>query len=269
MIAPIVDVTWLADHPDAVVVDVRWYLDGRSGRDAYVTGHLPGAVFIDLNTALASPPSWAEGRHPLPEPIVFAEAMADAGISHDSVVVAYDDAGGASAGRLVWLLRSIGVGAALLDGGIGAWAGELTTEVPQPARGHFGPRSWRPERLASMNDADTAPLVIDSRAPERYRGESEPIDVRAGHVPGAVNLPFVGNLNAQGYFLSPDALRMRFESVGLTSAGDAVVYCGSGITACHNLLAMEHAGFTGGRLFPGSWSAYAGSERPIATGPLA
>lgn len=268
MIAPVVSVSWLADHPEAVVADVRWYLDGRSGLAAHTADHLPGSVFVDLDAVLAASASAAEGRHPLPDPEVFAAGMRAAGISDDSVVVAYDDAGGMSAGRLVWMLRVLGVDAALLDGGITAWEGELVTgEGAASAPGSFTARDWPADRLATIDDAAGGPeaVVIDARAPERFRGEVEPIDPRAGHIPGAINVPFAGNL-VRRRFLSPDELRERFAAHGITDAADTIVYCGSGVTACHDLLALEYAGLGQGRLYPGSWSAYAATDRPAAVG---
>lgn len=266
MIPPVVTAEWLAEHPGAVVADVRWYLDGRSGRDAHATGHLPGAVFIDLDTALASEGTPETGRHPLPEPQVFADAMAAAGIGDGTVVVAYDDAGGSSAGRLVWLLRMLGVDAALLDGGLQHWAGPVEEGPVTPAPATFTAQPWPPEALATIDDAATAPLVVDARAPERYRGEVEPIDPRAGHIPGAINIPFAGNL-ADGRFRSPEELRARYAEHGITDATGVVVSCGSGVTACHDLIALEYAGLGRGRLYPGSWSQWANTDRPAATGP--
>lgn len=246
---------------------MRWYLDGRSGRDAHAAGHLPGAVFVDLTTALASPAAPDAGRHPLPEPAAFAEAMSGLGIGDDAVVVAYDDAGGASAGRLVWLLRMCGVDAALLDGGLAGWSGPLE-EGPVTARSaSFTAKPWDPARLATIDDAATAPVVVDARASERYRGDSEPVDPRAGHIPGALNIPFAGNLGRDQTFLSPAELRDRYAGHGITDARGVVVYCGSGVTATHDLIAMEYAGLGRARLYPGSWSQYAHSERPVATGP--
>ena len=266
VIPPVVDAAFLAAHPDAVVADVRWYLDGRSGRDAWLNGHLPGAVFVDLNTVLAGPPSPEAGRHPLPEPEVFAAGLAALGIGDRDTVVAYDDAGGASAGRLVWLLRTIGVDAALLDGGLAAWSGPLVEgEQTRPAAS-FAPRPWDEAALATIDDAATAYRVVDARAGARYRGDTEPVDPRAGHIPGAINVPFPGNLDADQRFLAPEALRRRFAELGITDAAGVVVYCGSGVTACHDLLALEHAGLGRARLYPGSWSHYAATTRPEATG---
>lgn len=204
MIEPVVSVDWLAEHPDAVVADVRWYLDGRSGWEAYTAGHLPGAVFVDLNTALAAPQVDGSGRHPLPTPEAFAAGMAAVGVGDDSVVVAYDDAGGAQAARMVWLLRLLGVDAAVLDGGMAAWPGALETGAGEtPAPGGFTARPWDPAGLATIDDAAMGNLVLDARAAERYEGVNEPVDPRAGHIPAAVNLPFAGNLDADGRFLPP------------------------------------------------------------------
>lgn len=267
MIPAVVSADWLTQHPEALLVDVRWYLDGRSGRDAYLAGHLPGAVFVDLTTALAAPATPEAGRHPLPEPAVFAEAMSAAGIGDDAVVVAYDDAGGASAGRLVWLLRLSGVDAALLDGGLARAEGPLEQGLVTPRPATFTAKPWDPAYLATIDDAATAPLVVDARVPERYRGESEPVDPRAGHIPGALNIPFAGNLADDQTFASPERLRERYAGHGITDARGVVVYCGSGVTATHDLIAMEYAGLGRGRLYPGSWSQYAHSERPAVTGP--
>lgn len=263
MISPVVSVDDLSAIPDAVLVDARHYLDGRSAEAAYREGHIPGAVFVSMDDVLANPPSPAAGRHPLPAPERFAAGMAAAGISLDSTVVAYDDAGGAMAARIVWMLRLLGVDAALLDGGLAAWSGPLTTDVPTPTEGHFPAQPWPEDALATIDDLGGA-VVIDARAPERYRGDLEPIDPVGGHIPGARNFPMTGNLASDGRFLEPEALRQRFH--GLGEASDVISSCGSGVTACHNLIAMEYAGLGRGRLYPGSWSQYSNSGRPIATG---
>lgn len=264
MILPVVDASFLDAHPEAVVADVRYYLDGRSGWDAYAAGHLPGAVFIDLSEVLADPPAAGRGRHPLPSPQRFAEGLSAAGIGDGSVVVAYDDAGGAMAGRLVWLLRMLGHDAALLDGGLSAWAGPLSTDPAAPVRAQFTPRPWPRHALADIDEAAAADFLIDARSADRYRGESEPIDPRAGHIPGARSYPMSGNLTAEGRFMTPAELRDRF--AGIDDASTVISSCGSGITACHNLIAMEYAGLGRGRLFPGSWSQYSATDRPAATG---
>src|SRR4051794_32443242 len=187
---PFVDAAWLAAHRDEVVLaDVRWYLDGRSGRDAYDAGHLPGAVFVDLDDVLSSPGSPEAGRQPLPDPAVFAEGLAALGIGDGDTVVAYDDDPGAIAARLVWMLRATGHRAALLGGGIESWDGPLETATPARPRASFTPRPWPSERLASIDDAaDPATVTIDAREAGRFEGEPDPYDPRAGHVPGARSL---------------------------------------------------------------------------------
>jgi thiosulfate/3-mercaptopyruvate sulfurtransferase len=269
VIPPVVDQTWWQQQRDDVVpADVRWYLDGRSGLAAYHGGHLPGAVFVDLDRWLAAEPGPATGRHPLPDPSVFAAGMAELGIGDDDVVLGYDDAGGVIAARLVWLLRATGHPAALLDGGLGGYDGplELTSTVRPRAR--FTARPWPSYLLADIVDAtDPDNVVLDARDSERYRGELEPVDPRAGHIPGALNLPCRANLDGAGRFLAVEELRRRFAAVGVTADADVPVvsYCGSGVTACHNLLALEYAGLGPGRLYPGSWSQYSATDRPVAT----
>lgn len=263
MIAPVVE----AVPPGAVLADVRWYLDGRSGRAAHEAGHLPGAVFVDLDRHLAGPPSPAAGRHPLPSAEAFAASMAELGIGAQDTVVAYDDAGGAIAARLVWMLRVLGVQAALLDGGIVAHEGPLETGPVERAGASFPTREWPPERLADTDAAAAGPLVLDARAGERFRGEVEPVDPRAGHIPGARSLPTLGHVGAAERFLPVDALRQRFADLGVDSpTTELIAYCGSGVTACHTLLALEHAGLGWGRLYAGSWSQYSATDRPAATG---
>ena len=270
MIEPVVDLEWWQDRRDRVVLaDVRWYLDGRSGLAAYDRGHLPEAVFVDLDRLLSGEGSPREGRHPLPDPQAFAEGMAALGIGDEDVVVAYDDDGGAVAARLVWMLRVTGHQSALLDGGLGAYAGPLE-QVAAPKRppAVFTSRPWPSDRLAGIDDAaDPANVVLDARARDRYRGAHEPLDPRPGHIPGARSLPCRESLDERGAFLPVDRLRQRLQDVGVTADASVVSYCGSGITACHNLLALEHAGFAPGRLYPGSWSQYShAGERLAATG---
>ena len=269
MIPPVVDPAWLAARVDEVALaDVRWYLDGRSGRAAYDAGHLPGAVFVDLDRWLSRPGSPPEGRHPLPDPDVFAAGMSRLGVGDATTVVAYDDQGGVIAARLVWLLRVTGHDAALLDGGLSAYAGPLSTEPADPQPAVFTPAPWSADRLADVEDAvNPAATVLDARAADRYRGDVEPVDPRAGHIPGAVNLPCRENLDPAGRFLPVERLRERLRAAGVTEGADVVSYCGSGVTACHNLLALELAGLGPGRLYPGSWSAYSSApHRPVATG---
>lgn len=269
MIDPVVDLAWVQQQGDrAVLADVRWYLDGRSGRAAYEKGHLPDAVFVDLDRWLAAHGSPAEGRHPLPDPEVFAAGLAAAGIGDEDLVIAYDDAGGVIAARLVWMLRVTGHDAALLDGGLTAYTGDLDTAEPSRTGAGFTARPWPAARLADIDDAAGGSfVVIDARDSARYRGDTEPVDPRAGHIPGAHNLPCRENVGPDGRFLSVSELRERFAAVGVTSGTEVVSYCGSGVTACHNLIALEHAGLGSGRLYPGSWSQYSSDPaRPAATG---
>ena len=264
----VVDVSWWrAREASVVLADVRWYLDGRSGRKSFDAGHVPGAVFVDLDRWLAAHGGPEAGRHPLPSPETFAEGMSRLGIGDDDVVVAYDDAGGVVAARLVWMLRVTGHDAAVLDGGLAAYDGPLeTSSRPRPPAA-FTARPWPADRLADIDDAgDPANVVIDARDARRYRGEVEPVDPRPGHVPGARNVPCRGNLDEHGRFLPADQLRRRFTAAGVTEDSSVVAYCGSGVTACHDLLALEVAGLGPGRLYPGSWSQYSHTDRPAAVG---
>ena len=260
MLPPFVDQAWLADHPDVVLADVRWYADGRSGRQAYYAAHLLGAVFVDLTTDLAAPPTAAEGRHPLPTPERFAEAMSALGISDDDTVIAYDDDAGANAARLVWMLRSTGHEAALLDGGITAWGGPVSTELPQRHRGAFTPRPWPSDSLAEIDDLGD--LLVDARAGERYRGEVEPLDSRPGRVPGARSIPSRENVGQDGLLLPAPQLRERFAEVDRPWVSS----CGSGVTACLNLLVAEQLGLPPGRLWVGSYSQWSATDRPVDVG---
>lgn len=250
-----------------MLADVRWYLDGRSGRKAFDGGHLPGAVFVDLDRWLAAPGSPQAGRHPLPSPETFAEGMGRLGIGDDDVVVAYDDAGGVVAARLVWMLRVTGHDAAVLDGGLAAYDGPLETSSRSRPPAVFAARPWPAGRLAGIDDAgDPATVVIDARDADRFRGEVEPVDPRPGHIPGARNVPCRANLDGEGRLLPADELRRRFTEAGVTEDSDVVAYCGSGVTACHDLLTLEVAGLGPGRLYPGSWSQYSSTDRPAALG---
>ncbi len=263
VIPPFVDPEWLSDHPDAILVDVRSYLDGRSGRDAYNHSHLPGAVFVDLNACLAAPPTAAEGRHPLPDPEVFAEGMREAGISDDTAVVAYDDDSGAMAARLVWMLRVTGRQAALLDGGFVGWRGRRDTTPTTRPRAEFTTKPWPAEHLAEIDDVTG--VILDARPAERFRGEVEPMDARPGHIPGATSLPCRQNVDPHGGLLPLHVLRERLAHAGVTAGW--VSSCGSGVTACHTLLVAEHLGLPQGRLYAGSWSQWAATDRPAETGP--
>ena len=268
---PFVTADWLRDNRAAVVLaDARMYLDGRSARAAYLQGHAPGAVFVDVGQELAAPASPEHGRHPLPSPEDFAAAMSTAGIGDDTAVVAYDDAGGVMAARLVWMLRTTGHDAALLDGGLDAFPAdtlETRFETPEPA--HFTPAPWPREALATIDEAASAGTVIDARDRSRFDGHGpDPVDPCPGHIPGARNVPCREHLG-QDKTLQPIAqLRAHFENAGVTDANDMISYCGSGVTACHNLLVAEHIGLGRGRLFPGSWSQYAHTDRPAEISPL-
>ncbi|MGO9343525.1 MAG: sulfurtransferase [Acidimicrobiales bacterium] len=269
MIPPFVEPKWLEEHRDQVVLaDVRWYLDGRSGRDAYNKGHLPGAVFVDLDQWLAGDPTWGRGRHPLPDPETFATGMSAVGIGDDSIVVAYDDQCGVIAARLVWMLRATGHDAACLDGGLCSNEPLLETAQPAVETRHFTARSWPRERLATIEDAsDPSQVVIDARPAERYRGDVEPVDRKAGHIPGARSLPCRANLDEIGRLLESGLLLKRFKAAGVSADTPVVSYCGSGVTACHNLLVLERCGLGHGRLYPGSWSEYSSiPDMPIEQG---
>jgi thiosulfate/3-mercaptopyruvate sulfurtransferase len=276
----LVNAAWLADHLETVrVVDVRWYLPstGRRAIDAYMAGHIPGAVFIDLDEALADPDDGTQGRHPLPSRERFVAAMRAAGISRDTHVVAYDDTGGTTAARLWWLLRAFGhEQVSLLDGGLEAWreaGGAVVAELPHVAPGSFE-GSLRGGLVCSIADLRThlsrGGLLFDVRAPARYRGETEPVDPRPGHIPGARSLPLAELLDGQR-FKTPESLRTLLRSSGIDSH-DIVASCGSGVTACHLLFALDHAGvaaFGAARLYAGSYSEWSRrAALPVATGPL-
>ena len=273
---PLVSVEWLAAHrtdPSLRIADVRWSLSGPAGRERYEAGHIPGAVFLDVDRELSSP-GHGPGRHPIPSPSRLAEALGGHGIGDEHVVVAYDDAGGSIASRLWWLFRHFGHdrACAVLDGGIGAWtdAGEpLVTEAPGHPPAEWTPGDARDDALdaASLTGLMNGNLLLlDARAGERYRGETEPIDPRAGHIPGALSAPWSANLGPDGRFLAADVLRERYGSLG---AGERpiVAYCGSSLSASHDLLALELAGIDGARLYEGSWSDWSSDpSRPVATG---
>ncbi|WP_159941503.1 MULTISPECIES: sulfurtransferase [unclassified Nocardiopsis] len=269
-----VSADWLRAHRDQVVlVDSRWYLDGRSGRDAHRSGHLPGAVFTDLDADLAAPASPEGGRHPLPGPDAFARTLGRLGIGDDSRVVVYDDAGGSVAARLVWMLRVLGTPAAFLDGGLRAWDGPLEEGEVTPEPVHRTPVPWPGDRVADTEQVrartgDPAHLLLDARVHGRYTGEQPaPADARPGHIPGARGAEWVRNLDGDGFLASPENLRERFAALGADSAATVTAYCGSGVTACHDLLALEHAGYRGARLYPGSWSRWGGDDTlPVETG---
>ncbi|MER7199405.1 sulfurtransferase [Streptomyces sp. CB01635] len=264
-------------HSDAppVLLDVRWALGDPHGRVHYAAGHIPGAVYVDLDTELAAPPSPTGGRHPLPDLADLQAAARGWGVRAGRPVVVYDDSGNTAAARAWWLLRYAGVAdVTLLDGALSAWrsAGQ-PLESGAPADQAPGDIVLRPGGLP-VTDADGAAelvargLLLDARAAERYRGEVEPVDPRAGHIPGAVSAPTGENLAADGTFLPAEVLRKRFASRGAAEAARVGVYCGSGVTAAHQIAALALAGFDA-TLFPGSWSSWsADPARPAVTGPL-
>lgn len=269
---PLVSSGWLRTHLHEVqVADVRWYLnppDGRTGADAYREGHIPGAVWLDVDTDLSAPPGADAGRHPLPDPEHLAAALGAKGVAEGRPVVAYDDAGGSIAARLWWMLHAVGQPAAVLDGGLPAWlgdGGELSTEVRRPAAVTRTPRRWPEQCFVSADDvAATTAVVFDARTAERYARGDESIDPRPGHIPGARSAPWAANLAGDGRFLPPQRLRERY---AVAAGRGAVAYCGSGVTACHTLLAMTHAGMSDLALYPGSWSQWgADPDRPAETG---
>ncbi|HVF06022.1 MAG TPA: sulfurtransferase [Frankiaceae bacterium] len=262
-----------------VVLDVRWRLAGPPAIDDYRAGHLPGAVFVDLGRDLAAPPGsggpGAGGRHPLPDPAAFEATMRRCGVSAASFVVAYDDRDATAAARAWWLLRYFGHDAvAVLDGGYAGWVAAglpVTTEVPSPAPGDFVARPGALPLLTATEAADLARtgVLLDARAPERYRGEVEPIDPVAGHIPGAVNAPTAGNVAPDGTLLPAAALRERFAALGADGSRPVGVYCGSGVTAAQDVLALELAGVPAA-LYAGSWSEWVTDPaRPVETGSRA
>ncbi|WP_340683290.1 sulfurtransferase [Amycolatopsis coloradensis] len=259
----------------SVVLDVRWRLAGPPGADSYREAHLPGAVYVDLDTALAGEPGDG-GRHPLPEPETLQRHLRTAGVRAGHPVVVYDDADGSVAARAWWLLRWAGhAEVAVLDGGFAAWTEEerpVTAEAPSPEEGDI---VVKPGGMPVL-DADEAAtlardgLLFDARARPRYAGETEPIDPRAGHIPGAVNAPFSGHLGEDGRWRDASELAERFEGLGVTPETPVGVYCGSGVTASSVVLALEVAGHPApAALYAGSWSHWSRDpERPVATGDL-
>ena len=265
---PFVDWNWCAARSGQfVLVDARWYLDGRSGQDAYDAGHVPDAVFVDMDQWLSGPASKEAGRNPLPDPEVFARGMRRAGINNSDIVIAYDDAGGVIAARIVWMLRSAGHRAAILDGGIASYPGDTATTASQRPPGDFSAKPWPETLVANISEASSDHYkVVDARNRDRFQGRQDPIDPRPGHIPGAVNVPCRENLDPSGRLLPETQLRANFERTGVTSGENTISYCGSGVTACHNLLVLEHLGAGKGRLFVGGWSQYGHAiSRPVET----
>jgi thiosulfate/3-mercaptopyruvate sulfurtransferase len=249
----------LLGDDNLIIVDCRFNLaDVAAGGRAYQASHIPGAVYAHLDDDLSGPPLTDNGRHPLPAPQSLIKTFSRLGIDHSKQVAVYDDAGGGIASRLWWLLRYMGhEKAAVLDGGWQVWTRSqypTTAGIEQNASTAFSGQA-NEDWLALKAAVPQAPLLIDARAPERYRGDIEPLDLVAGHIPGAVNYPFKRNLDENGRFLPPDTLRSQLQAtLGETDPDEAVFYCGSGVTARHNLLALTHAGLGNGRLYAGSWS---------------
>lgn len=262
----LVTAAWLMEHLSEVrVCDVRWYLtDPGQGRQEYADAHICGAVYVDVEADLTA--ADGPGRHPLPAREVFASTLGSAGIANSDLVVAYDNSGGAIAARLWWMMRWLGHDkVAVLDGGIAAWlaaGGSLTSDGTPIQETNFGlgpPLEHHVDRQ-SVADRNRTITLIDARAEDRYQGVTEPIDAAAGHIPGAINIPFVSNLDENGLFLSPSALRAKYKNA------PTIAYCGSGVTACHTILAFHVAGYETPKLYGGSWSDWAQAGGPVATG---
>ncbi|MGW3727741.1 sulfurtransferase [Streptomyces sp. NPDC000851] len=260
-------------NPAPVVLDVRWRLGDPYGREQYLKEHLPGALYVDLDTELATPATPEGGRHPLPDPASLQAATRRWGLSSGRAVVVYDDNGNTAAARAWWLLRWAGVEhVRLLDGALDAWrAAGLPTETGEPEAPAPGDIVLAPGQLPVLN-ADAAAevartgVLLDARVAERYRGEDEPVDPRAGHIPGALSAPTGENLAADGTFRPAEDLALRFTALGADDATEVGVYCGSGVTATHTIAALAHAGIPAA-LYAGSWSAWsADPARPAAQG---
>ncbi|WP_309647830.1 sulfurtransferase [Nocardioides sp.] len=259
----------LAAQQPVTLLDVRYRMGSTTGAEDHAEAHLPGAVYVDLDTDLAAP-AGEGGRHPLPDPGVFGEAMRRAGVHLDRPVVVYDDWSAHAAGRAWWLLRFHGhPDVRVLDGGLAAWraeGGALESGAVEARPGDFACSGEQGMPVVDADGVLDVAVLVDARAAERYRGETEPVDPVAGHVPGAVNVPTSRNLTDDGRFRSPEELRVLYADVGAVPGADVAAYCGSGVTATHDLLALEVAGVRAA-LYPGSWSGWiTDPSRPVATG---
>jgi len=274
-VGPLVSAEWLEENLDHVhVFDSRKYLDGRSGRDEFEREHIAGAVFVDLDADLAAPPSQPGGRHPFPSPSHFAEAMGRLGYDGSRPAVIYDDVSGGMAGRMWFMLTLLDLPAAVLDGGIRTWSGPTASGSVEIAPAEFSERPWPTDRLVSADEVAAriaaGGVVGDARNASRYVGKENRIDDRFGHVPGAISLAWEDNVDDfTGTMLSVEQLRDRYAAVVAGAQGDGptpVMYCGSGVTACHNLMALELLGVEAD-LYVGSWSEWGADDaRPLATG---
>lgn len=260
-----------ADAP-VRVLDVRWRLDRpEAGHGDYLTGHIPGAVFVSLDTELSTHGEPSEGRHPLPSTAKLQDAARRWGVRDGDTVVVYDDSKGISAARAWWLLRQGGVGVKVLAGGIRGWRAEgydvatddVTPEPGDVVLGEIGRDALTIDEAAAFPESG---VLLDVRAPERYRGETEPLDPVAGHIPGARNLPTLLHLDAEGRILDPATVLATFAEVGVTPGTPVAAYCGSGVTAAHTALILQEVGIEA-KVFPGSWSQWSNTPgRPVATG---
>lgn len=270
---PLVTAEWLADNIESVhIFDSRSYLDGRSAPEAFERGHLPGAVFVSLDDDLSAPASQPGGRHPFPTPAAFATAMGRLGYAGAKPAVIYDDVGGGMAARLWFMLTLLDVPAAILDGGMHAWSGELETGPVTPTPAVFDEDAWPEGRLIDADEVvrriDAGGVVADARNTSRYLGKENRIDARFGHIPGAISLAWEDNIDdLTGLMLSPGELAVRFDEMVAGAKGPErpAVYCGSGVTACHNLIALTMLGIEAD-LYVGSWSEWGADEsRPLET----
>lgn len=285
-VSPLISAASLArrlfDAPEGarpVVLDVRWRLGGPPAEPDYLAGHLPGARFVDLPTTLSDPPGPA-GRHPLPDPVRLADELASLGVSDGSSVVCYDDADGSTAARAWWLLRWLGLPpdrVQVLDGGYAGWVEEgfpVSRDIPAATPGRLTPRPGSMPVLDAEDAADAARrgVLLDARAPGRYLGESEPVDPRAGHVPGARNAPFARHVGPDGRWLDAERLAEHYRGLGVADGARVGAYCGSGVTATSVVLALEYSGLLPperpAALYAGSWSHWSSDPaRPAAVGP--
>lgn len=272
---PLVKATDLQHYPNAVIIDAR---GGPDAKDRYAKGHVPGALFVDLETQLSEKAEQAKdgGRHPLPKIETFAKLLGELGISNESEVLVYDDKQGAnSAARFWWMMRAVGHEKVwVIDGGLqavensGIVLSTKTESVGKVAR--YEATAWQLP-MVTIDEVKKASstgtqMIIDVRESYRYNGESEPIDKIAGHIPGAINIPYIDNLNEAGEFLTIAELKSKYEkALGGKKADQVIVHCGSGVTACHTLLALEQAGIHGAKLFVGSWSEWSRNELPMVT----